>query len=100
MIRRLFLQMLGAGVLTPEIKPTFGTTILSVSVFGGQGSTHNIDTGLRYNGRKVSPTWVGITPAGYLNKAEVGVNPHTADTNIDVQISNGDPWVGIAMYIQ
>lgn len=106
MIRRnLFkaalLNTIGLMVQPPaETVPGLGTTVLAVSIFGGQGSEKNIDTGLRYQGRKVSPSWVSITPQGFGVKAEVGVNPHQSDTNIDVQVSGGVAWAGLAFYIQ
>jgi hypothetical protein len=76
-----------------------GKQIVAVSVFAGQGNTRNVDTGLKYAGSKVSPTWVGITPTGFRLTSDVGVFPHQSDTLIDVQVRGGVPWTGLALYI-
>lgn len=85
-----------------SVSPTFpmlGNNIAAVSVFAGQGSSTNVDTGLTYQGQSVSPTWVGITPTGFQVAGSVGVFPHQADTLIDIQVSNGSPWTGLAVYV-
>ena len=79
--------------------PILGSNIVAVSVFAGQGSNTNVDTGLTYQGQSVSPTWVGITPAGFQINGSVGVFPHQADTLIDIQVSDGIPWTGLAVYV-
>ncbi len=76
-----------------------GKQIVAVAVFAGQGNETNIDTGLIYEGAKVSPSWVGITPSGFQMSGSVGVFPHQSDTFIDVQISGGLPWTGLAVYV-
>ena len=75
-----------------------GKRILAISVFAGQGNTRNVDTGLTYEGTKVGPTWVGITPTGYKTACGAGVWPHQSDTLIDVQVGEGVPWTGLAIY--
>ena len=79
--------------------PMLGSNIVAVSVFAGQGSNTNVDTGLTYQGQSVSPTWVGITPTGYQVTGTVGIFPHQADTLIDIQVSDGIPWTGLAVYV-
>ncbi|MEO8969988.1 MAG: hypothetical protein ABI406_00115 [Ktedonobacteraceae bacterium] len=79
---------------------TGGKQIVAVAVFAGQGDTTNVDTGLTYEGARVSPTWVGITPSGFQMLGSVGVFPHQSDTFIDVQVSGGLPWTGLALYVQ
>lgn len=76
-----------------------GKQVVAVSIFAGQGNSTNIDTGLIYEGAKVSPSWVGITPIGFQINGSVGVFPHQSDTFIDVQISGGLAWTGLAFYI-
>lgn len=76
-----------------------GKQIVAVSIFAGQGNDTNIDTGLIYEGAKVSPSWVGITPSGFQMCGSVGVFPHQNDTLIDVQVSGGLPWTGLALYV-
>ncbi len=76
-----------------------GKQIVAVSIFAGQGNTTDVDTGLTYAGRKVSPTWVGITPTGFQLCATSGVFPHQSDTFIDVQVDDGVPWTGMAFYV-
>ncbi|MHB8599395.1 MAG: hypothetical protein ACYDER_21615 [Ktedonobacteraceae bacterium] len=99
-------QVLAQQVYTQHIQHTprtpidiKGKQIVAVSIFAGQGNETNIDTGLLYEGAKVSPTWVGITPSGFQMCGSVGVFPHQSDTFIDVQISGGLPWTGIAVYV-
>lgn len=82
-----------------SIFPMLGSNIVAVSVFAGQGSSTNVDTGLTYQGQSVSPTWVGITPTGFQVSGSVGVFPHQSDTLIDVQVSDGLPWTGLAVYV-
>jgi len=79
--------------------PLLGSNIVAVSVFAGQGSNTNVDTGLTYQGQSVSPTWVGITPTGYQVTGMVGIFPHQTDTLIDIQVSDGIPWTGLAVYV-
>lgn len=76
-----------------------GKQVVAVSIFAGQGNCTNVDTGLIYDGAKVSPTWVGITPTGFQVCGTAGVFPHQSDTLIDVQVSGGVAWTGIAMYV-
>jgi hypothetical protein len=76
-----------------------GKQIVAVSIFAGQGNETNIDTGLLYEGAKVSPTWIGITPMGFQICGSVGVFPHQSDTFIDVQVSGGQAWTGLAVYV-
>jgi hypothetical protein len=47
----------------------------------------NVDTGLTYNGQKVSPTMVSITPTGFQVTAEVGWQSHESDTLVDISIT-------------
>ena len=94
-------QALAQQVHTPSaLMDTDGKQIVAASVFAGQGNATNIDTGLTYGGAKVSPSWVGITPTGFQMSGEVGVFPHQSDTLIDVQVSDGLPWAGLAVYVQ
>ncbi len=76
-----------------------GKQVVAVSIFAGQGNMTDIDTGLIYEGVKVSPSWVGITPTGFQMCGSVGVFPHDSDTLIDVQVSDGLPWTGMAVYV-
>ena len=76
-----------------------GKQIVAVSIFAGQGNTRNIDTGLTYAGAKVSPSWVSITPTGFHVCTGTGVFPHQSDTLIDIQVHDGVPWTGLAIYV-
>jgi hypothetical protein len=79
--------------------PATSGSILAVSVFGGDGPTTNVDTGLTYGGVPVSPTYVSITPYGFEYYAKVGFQPHNTDTKIDVDIYPSGTWIGLALYI-
>jgi hypothetical protein len=89
----------GTQARVAPTSPMLGSNIVAVSVFAGQGSNTNVDTGLTYQGQSVSPTWVGITPTGYQVTGTVGIFPHQADTLIDIQVSDGVPWTGLAVYV-
>jgi hypothetical protein len=105
MNRRNVFATLGAsvlGLLFPrhQEQPQFGSTVLATSVFSGQGSMNNVDTGLSYKGQKVSPTIVSITPTGFQVTAEVGWRSHHTDTLVDIYITGGNSWTARADYIQ
>jgi len=104
MNRRKMFATLGTsllGFLFPhhQEQHLFGSTLLSTSVFSGQGSMNNVDTGLLYNGQKVSPTMVSITPTGFQVTAEVGWQGHQTDTLVDIYITGGHSWTARADYI-
>src|SRR5258708_33847929 len=85
MNRRNLLATLGTrvlGFLFPprQEQPQLGSTLLATSLFSGQGSMNNVDTGLRYNGQKVPPTMMSITPPGFQVTAAVGRQSHQPDT--------------------
>ena len=105
MNRRNVLATLGTSVLgflipPRQEQPQLGSTLLATSVFSGQGSMNNVDTGLMYNGQKVSPTMVSITPTGFQVTAEVGWQGHQTDTLVDIYITGGNSWTARADYIQ
>jgi hypothetical protein len=105
MNRRNLLATLGTSVLgflfpQRQEQPLFGSTLLATSVFSGQGSMNNVDTGLMYNGQKVSPTMVSITPTGFQVTAEVGWQSHETDNLVDISITGGHSWTARADYIQ
>src|SRR5438270_13635852 len=105
MNRRNVFATLGAsllGLLFPrrQQQPLYGSTLIATSVFSGQGPRNNVDTGLTYNGQKVSPTMVSITPTGFQVTAEVGWQNHETDTLVDIYITGGNAWTARADYIQ
>lgn len=93
-------SVLGFVFPSHQEQPLFGSTLLATSVFSGQGSMKNVDTGLMVKGQKVSPTMVSITPIGFQVTAEVGWQSHNTDTLVDIYITGGQSWTARADYIQ
>src|SRR5258708_20008839 len=96
MNRRNLLATLGTSVLgflfpPRQEQPQLGSTLLATSVFSGQGSMNNVDTGLMYNGQKVSPTMGSITPTGFQVTPEAGWQSHHPDPLLDISFTPRHP---------